>query len=209
MIQIKIDQAAVQRQMNDLVADQLPYATSRALTWLAVDCQTEIKRQLPQRFTLRNAWVKKGVRMKAATKTRLQSEVFHLDDYMERQEDGGIKYPLGRHLAIPVRVAGTARGIIKGNNRPKALLSKGSYKASRKKGGTHRVFKIDESTPDRQRHGMHPGIYMANGNNLMLLYRLIPKGNVKKRWEFETTCKQVVNSRFERLFQLSLSQALG
>lgn len=122
MIQVKVNADLVNRRLTDLEQKQLPFATARALTWLAMDVQKEERRELPRRFTIRNTWVAKGIRIKPAKKTRLVAEVYSRDDFMERQEEGGTKRPKqGQHLAVPVDARRNKRGIITKANRPTSI----------------------------------------------------------------------------------------
>jgi hypothetical protein len=79
----------------------LPYATAVALTRTAKRAQTKIRRNLPRRFIIRKKWVGKGVQIKPATKKRHVAVIFSRDEFMVRQEEGGIKRPKGRHIAVP------------------------------------------------------------------------------------------------------------
>lgn len=223
MISVESNIDRLIRDLTDAERKQLPFAIARSLTWTAQEIQTEVRRELPRRFIIRNTWVSKGIRITPADKRNMTAEVGSLEDFMERQEEGGTKYPtVGKHLAIPIKVKGTKRGIIRDKDRPKALLEAGVYRSTRKR--SNRVFKIDETTDPLIRHGLPMGIYASHpdrnrkgknrlphrqGNKgLTLLYALEPKGDVKERWEFEKTALRTVERRFDRIFKLSLDDAL-
>lgn len=62
-----------------------------ALTRMAKVIQQDIKKELPNNFTLRNNWIKRGIRITPATKQKQQSEVFTLDDFLALQDTGGTR----------------------------------------------------------------------------------------------------------------------
>jgi hypothetical protein len=214
-ISVKLDRVLLDR-LTDLHKKQIPFALARALTWTAQEAQKDIKDKLPSQFTLRNKFIQGGIQITPATKAGLVSEVGSITDFMGLQQEGGDKSPrVGKHLAIPVNVKGTAKGIIKKENRPRALLERGSYKSGRRK--ANRVFKIDENTPIKKRHGLSYGIYAAHtnqanrvkGRGITLLYALVRDAEVKPALEIDKTVEDTVSKRFPRLFSLSLDQAIA
>lgn len=190
---VKVDFASCLKAIDDFGARQVPFATAVALTSSAQDAALEVKRELPQRFVIRNDWVARGVRITPARKEALFSEVYSRDDFMARQEDGGIKRPSGRHIAIPAGVKRNKRDIVAKANRPKQLLDK------------KRVFKIDlgdgrQAIVARSTKKRYP---------IKVLYLLDDKVNVPARFGFARTVTVTASSRFERHFELAIRQGLS
>lgn len=179
--------------LNFVGSDQLPYVGARALTWTAQDCQREVQRLLPQRFTIRNTWTEKGIRIQPATKSNLTAVIYSRDDYMERQETGGTKTPKGRSLTLPTtNVKRSKRDIVQRGQRAKALLSKPGY-FSGTIGSTPGVWK-------------RPG---AEGGRPKLMFAYVFSAQVPARFGYEEAVTRTFNERFERLFDLSWGQAMG
>lgn len=219
LVSVQVNRADVER-FGNLAYKQLPFATARALTWTAQQAQGEVKESLPKHFKLRNSFVKNSVRISPATKASQQSEVGSTIDFMSLHETGGVKRPRGHYLAVPVNVKNGSRGKIGRRDRPKQLLAKGNYSST--KGRNNRIFKIDSSTPNSNRHGLPYGIYSDNGSavrkgkrkrtsgiGLTLLYALIPVGDIDERFELRETTSNTVAKQFDSLFAKSLSMALA
>lgn len=172
--------------------NQVPFAAAMALTRTAQDAQLELRRQLPQRFTIRNTWVSQGIRIVPATKTSLQSVVFSRDDFMVRQETGGTKTPTsGSSIAVPEGVRVNKRGIVTAANRPRRLLEKPrTFIATI--GGVRGIWQ--RTTKQRL--------------PLRLLYALVPAVRVAARFGFEATIRKIVDQRFSRQFELAFLTAL-
>ena len=214
MLNIHLDKKEIER-FGMLAEYHLPFATARALTWTAKDAQTKVRGELPKRFTIRNSWVSRGIQIVPAKLHNLEAEVGSRDKFMKRQEEGGTRYPLGKHIAIPAGVKGSKKAKIKPQDRPKALLAAGVYNSTRRR--ENRVFLVNEKTPPRYRHNLPIGIYAAQpnqkgtskkGQGLTMLYALERKAEIDKRFGFKQTAKAVVNDRFDRLFKLSLKLAV-
>ncbi|MBF0371620.1 MAG: hypothetical protein HQL52_19460, partial [Magnetococcales bacterium] len=124
MIQVEArDQGA--RQTLSGLEKQARFATAVALTCTAKDAQEEVRRQLPERFTIRTGWLAKGVRVRSARKNNLEAAVTVLDDFMALQETGGMrKSHSGEALAVPVGARPTPRSITRPSKFPGRLLQK-------------------------------------------------------------------------------------
>ncbi|MCW5737350.1 MAG: hypothetical protein KIS73_24705 [Enhydrobacter sp.] len=104
---------------------QVPFATARALTLTVRDAQTDIRAELPKRFTIRNSWVSKGIRIDPATKTKLEAAVGTLEPFMRLQETGGAGHARdASRKAVPKGAKRGKSGIIPKGQRPRALLNK-------------------------------------------------------------------------------------
>lgn len=209
---------------------QLAFALVLTYTRCAQAAQAAVRSKLPQQFTLRNNFVSQGIKVDPATKADPEAFVYlptdgqYSLDFMIIQETGGTKFPrVGKHLAIPMSVKrkrgrrGAIEGIIDEANRPKQLLATRDYKGAR--GRLNRVFLIDENTPERQRHGLFPGVYASNprrkgkhragiGEGLTMLYMLVPDADVDQRFDFLDTCEATVKAQGQGIFSDALTQAV-
>lgn len=202
MVDISVNTDDVSKWLLFLGRDQIPFAAARALTWTAQDAQKQVQRELPQRFTIRNTFVKRGIRVKPAKKTKLQSSVFTRSDgkfsidFMFQQETGGTKRGRSGDIAVPTDIArrkSGKRGIITKRMRQKALNRNSNefFKATMPD-GTKGIFK--------RRSGKRLPLDMY--------FVLIPSAPVDARFEFESTVKHIGSTRMERNFALSLTDAL-
>jgi hypothetical protein len=159
----------------------LKFALALALTRTAKAAQAEVIRQLPERFTIRTTWVKRGIRIIPATKKRLQSSVIVKDDFMIRQEEGGEKRSLTGHaVAIPVAIRASKRSVTRPSRYPGALLDKPRHFLA--------PFRSDPSTR---------GLFRRRGKkSLTLLYILKDSVDVPARFEFEETVGDVAAKVF-------------
>jgi hypothetical protein len=155
----------------------------KALTRTAVDASNTIRDELSDRFVLRRPWVGKGLRVKAAKKSSMESDVSHRDSFMTKQEEGGTERPYGRHFGIPAGIRKNERANIPRSRRPRSILDRSN------------VFKGDP-------HGRGEGIFQRMGNRkLMLLYLLVEKRTTAPIWHFEDTTVEVVEERFNEHFE--------
>lgn len=59
-----------------------------ALTWTGKDAVVEVKKEIAEKFTLRNKWAQMGVRTIGANKQKPYAEVYHKDKFMAQHETG-------------------------------------------------------------------------------------------------------------------------
>ena len=174
-------------------AQQFRFAVAKALTQTAADVQTEVKKNMPQRFTIRRPWVIQGIKMDKATKDSLTARVYSRDKFMTLQELGGEKSPLRNWIAIPTSaVKRTKTDIIRAADRPKALGDK--------------VAIVDV-------HGhkflaLKKGRKGSSGNQLRLLYLLVPRAHMQKRLGLEKDGMRVAPARFAVNLQQALQDAV-
>ncbi len=191
MIKIQTNSKEVAKRIGEMATKQFPFATARALTWTVKDAQKEVQRELPFDFTIRNNHVKRGIRITPANKRTLRAEVGSIDDFMALQAEGGIKRPKGRRLAIPVNARRNKKDIIRRPHRPRSILAKKDHFKGRTRSGREAIFK------------------RMPGHRLSLVYMLEPSARIKPRFNLEKTVNQVVQERFDRLFTLSMNDAVG
>lgn len=134
-VNISIDISGYVADVEEARNKDIPYATAAALTKTAQDGQIEMRRQVAQKFHLRNTWTQQNIKITRAEKLSwpITAEVYTdtanaatgAPDYLVRQEDGGEKVPHGggANLAIPTKyLRQYAPTIIPAPMRPRNLL---------------------------------------------------------------------------------------
>ncbi len=171
---------------------QVPFATARALTWTAQDCQKALQDRAATVFNnVKKWWLKQqptGIKIIAATKARLISSVYTKAHFTELQEEGGTKTPSrSKNLLIPSdkvpksrRKAGGAGIMLKTKN--VFSTAKGVY---RRKGGAKRKNQKRE-----------------------LLFHKDKRATVRPRFGFRRTAAGIAARKFKRNFFRSLEKAL-
>ncbi|WP_446744300.1 hypothetical protein [Silvibacterium acidisoli] len=150
-VRVKVDVTAAVQGLHELEKQHIPFALAATLTKVVKGAQGEVQGQLPSRFTLRNDFTQKGIRIKPAEKKSAVIEAdVHTDtanrktgapDYLGKQEDGGERVAFGghSHIAIPTKYLRQMIGEsspIPAELRPKALLTavNGRYATRTRKG---------------------------------------------------------------------------
>lgn len=171
----------------------VPFALARALTWTAKDAQGVVQEDLPNRYTLRNNWVKNGIRIVPAKKDEPQAVVGSLEPFMKRQEEGGTKKARDHsRVAVPVNARRNKRQMIPKGQRPAALK------------GKPKIFMVTK--------GSGSGILRRVGKArypLQLLYWLKRGVQVKPSFGFQANTSTTVKDRFGPNFVESLAQAIA
>lgn len=194
-ISVQTDIERAMAQLSSITeAQQFRFATARALTQTAVEVQTEVRKNMPGRFTIRRDWVIKGIQIERATKANLTATVFSRDKFMALQETGGVKGALRNYLAIPTSmVRRTPKDVIRKADRPAALGDKVSVVEF--KGHKYLALK-------KPRRG-------ANGQRLRFLYLLVPRAHLHERLGLSKDGQRVARARFVENLQASLAQAVA
>lgn len=192
-IRVTDDIARFTTGMADADKRHVPFALARALTWTAKDAQGVVQEDLPSRYTLRNNWVKNGIRITPAKKDDPQAVVGSLEPFMRRQEEGGTKKARDHsRVAVPVGARRNKRGVIPKGQRPAALK------------GKPKVFMITKASGS--------GIVRRVGKKrypLQLLYWLKRGVQVKPSFGFQANTSTTVRDRFGPHFVFSLRLAMG
>ncbi|WP_420905617.1 hypothetical protein [Candidatus Magnetaquiglobus chichijimensis] len=176
---------------------QLRFAAALALTNTAKDAQEEVRRQLPQRFTIRTGWVAKGIHVRAADKNTLQTSVRVLDPFMRMQEFGGDKQsPFGDSLGVPVGARPTPTSVTRPGSFPGAMLQRKGYFIAPIKHGSH-VKGVWKRTGRGRREQM------------TLMYVFSKQVRLKPRFGFRETVRRMAMEQFPRRFAEALRQALA
>jgi hypothetical protein len=191
-INVKHDVERIVVGLDDLAQRQIPFATARALTMTARDAQSDLRAEMPKRFTLRTSRVNKGIRITPATKGNLAAVVGSIDWFMRDQETGGTRKASGHRIAVPKGVRRTKRDLISKALRPTPVRDK------------PRVFLVKAASGagimQRQGQGRCP---------ITALYWLKKSVSIKPRFGFKAQVEATVRDRFESNFMISLSQAIS
>lgn len=179
--------------LEKLKTDQIPFATSLALNLTLKDSQTEVRNQLPRRFSIRRPWVPRGVVVKPSSKRQLWGTISQRDPFMALHEPGGTKQPKGRAIAVPagkLRTEAKTRVLTK-SKRPRAQLRKKSVFRGETKKGTPAIIKRGNarSAPE-------------------VLFLLIGSAKVKPRFQFASTIERTVRKTWPRNFGKALARAI-
>jgi hypothetical protein len=175
-------------QSDDLavIQKEITKDTASALSRAAADGAFAVREELPKKFTLRNGYVKRGIRYRKAYPDRPVAEVYSRDAFMTKQEDGG-SFSKGSHrFAIPKAVRSSEKSLVPRAKKPRYILS-----------NKDRIFKVSKNDARNPNPGTE-GIYMRIRNNkrLKLLYLLSGRRKYKPRWEFEETVEETAMKGF-------------
>ncbi len=173
---------------------QMAFAAASAITSTAYEVQTEVRRNMPQRFTLRRQWIVQGIRVDKATKQSLTATVYSRDKFMGLQEAGGVKSPLRNYIAVPTKaVRRTKTQLIAKSDLPAALGDK--VAVVEYNGDKYLALK-------KARKGAN------KGGQLRLLYLLVPRANLHQRLGLEKDGRRVARERFGPNFSRAIERAI-
>ena len=203
---IDLELSSALQGLDDLRRRQIPYALALALTRTAQAAQSEIKNELPSRFTIRNAFVERGVKIKTASKRDQEAAVFWqapvasrraFAQSLARQETGGTKTPSNRWLAIPRPAVEKRRG--KGGMIPKrwrpgqALKRKDVFIAKTQTAGVMAIYR--RTTKKR-----YP---------IEALYTLTDRIRVRETFQFVPTARAAARQVFKKEFGKAFAKAIA
>ena len=182
------------RQLKTIAEErQFKFSVAKALTNTAVEVQKEVRKNMPQRFTIRRQWVVNGIKMERATKDNLTATVYSRDKFMGLQELGGPKSPLRNYLALPTSmVRRTKTDVIKMADRPKNL------------GDKVEIVEIE----GRKWLALKRPRKAANGQRLKLLYLLVPRARLQKRLGLGDDAIKISKQRFTENLRAAMEFAL-
>lgn len=178
--------------LDQSVRKQLPFATAVSLTRLARESRDEIRSDMTNRFTLRSTRVPKGIQFNRAEKKDWPhsfAEVGSKDEFMVKQEVGGIKKPeSGTNIAIPTRIVKRGRS----GKIPKRLLPRA---IGNRKGSAKTADAIMRKRTKRSPLG--------------IMYLLRHTVKIDKRLGMQETTTKVVSSRYSAIFAKELQAAMN
>jgi len=201
MLQGKISVSIVGNKNLD---KQTTFALASALTLTAKEIQTETIKTLEGTFTVRNNWNKPsnalGVRVKPATKQKLETWIGTAADFLEKfiREPAGsivLKIPQGEFLAIPTtNVRRTKRDIIRATQRPQKLRGKRDFVLPMKSGKGFVLFQ-------EQGRGVN--------TKRVALYILVPRAKIREKDVLFGPAKRVFEKRFPQIYENQLRRAFA
>lgn len=204
--------------LDEFEAQQLPFAYSNTVNRMAFEGMYEVRRQMPDRFTLRRPWVQKGVRVEKGTKRNPEAGVYTKQWYMEDQEAGARRRPRhGNRLfrpALAIRRGGVISGLP--TKRPKTLLKQiraANVRQRNAKSTGRRARSRKNPTPfvQRMRSGK-VGIFVRRGERrypIVLLYAMERFVEIEPRWEFAETMHRMTDKQIRGIFAQELQKALA
>jgi len=219
---VTVDVSKAVAGLDELQKRQIPFALAKTLTGCAKRGQAGVQESLGGKFTLRNNFTLRGIRIKPADKNGsvIEADV-HTDtanrssgapDYLLAQDEGAEKTPYGGHsyIAVPTRYFRQkfGNGAIRAELRPKNLLGAvgGRYTTiNRKKQIALKnqrmvagyVFFIQDLKDG------HKAIMGrdAQGHDPEPFYFLISEAKIKPVLEMEKTVNTAVQKAFPELWQ--------
>lgn len=125
-IKLHFEGDAIRRMQDDEIRKQAKFALAKTLTGAAFEARKAAQKHLNRRLELKTQFLPKSVVVNKATKIRLYSEVGFLDRawLVPLLEEGGIRRPRGRTIAVPQDVKRGKRGNITKAKRPRQILDK-------------------------------------------------------------------------------------
>lgn len=198
-ITITTDVVKLSGKLTNLATKQIPFATQEAINRMAYGAQKQVQQELSSHFTIRRQWVSKGIQVNKASKAtwpNVMAEVGTKDEFMKRQELGGMKTPRkGGTVAVPVAARPQKTVVTPQSKWPGRLRSSRRQKffAIKSKAGNRLIM---------QRVGKGPA-------GLKVFYMLKKDVNVPKRWNFVQTVEQRVAGNWDKEFGRALAYALA
>lgn len=176
------------------VRRQIPFAISSGLTDTAEDIRDAEVKHLLAVFDVRGNWWKEnrryGLRYKAARKTKPVAEVYTRAHWLFDHVHGGTRSESGKRRGVPksASIRRTQTGSIRMSDRPLRIPK--SYKIPIS-GGKSLLLR-------RKQGGMDPE----------LMYLLIPRARIKKRFYFYETAHRTARKVGQKNFDKALDRAI-
>jgi hypothetical protein len=194
----------VQDEFRDINANQIPFATAKSLTMTAQDGQRGVQEHMGEKFVLRQqSFMKKGVRISAATKAKLEAIVGDIHGFMELQETGGTKLPYKEFICVPI--IGGARSSLSANirddDKPHAVMSRGGFIRN---GVMYAVLVRRQ----RMAKGTQGPRFATRTGDIKPMYVLVHQAHLKDRYQFLATVTAIVQANFRNNFALAFQQAV-
>ena len=195
-LRVRFDVEPLRRWVDDAIARNIPYATSRALNGVAFAIRKELIRDLPSTFTIRNTWTKRGMRVNMATKTKLYAEVGSTRPYMKAQAEGGDR-PKGPGLVgIPLEARKPkTKKVHLPSKWPRQLLKK-------------RNAKLIPATVRGDQKAAVVLFRRSKTAKWRAWWLLVPRVRLHKRWNLDGTAQQITHKEWKRLAKNAMEDAL-
>ncbi len=210
-IRVTVESAGVERHLLELRRDQVPFATSLALNNTGKAVQSAQQETIRRNFKIRRTWVLQGVKIaRFSTKARLVVTIMidRARDFLDKFEEGGIKRPRGKHLAIPNEVRRTKSDIVGKAQRPRSFgfvfFGRGTKATIYK--GNRRTFLM--AKPDGS-GGIFQRVGRRGGSRLKKLYSFTRDARIAPMLHFHDVARRVVSRVFPEEFRKAFAQALA
>lgn len=213
MITVKVDAARLERRLQAIAGDQVPFATALALTNTARDCSKALTEELPKHLDNPTPFTLKAFTIERAEKATLRARVFAKDAqgrYLKWQIDGGDRAPSRKLQRLPAEITLNAYGNLPaGEIKRLVALAKAGKRVSKARGAKVGVSsKVDLFYGDPG-GGRAVGIYkrIVKGDQEFLVPLVImPQGPVKYRPRFPA--EQIVRGTAARVFPERFREAM-
>lgn len=196
---------------------EIPYAVSLGINDTAFAGRKSVQKNLGKKFDLKSKWAVKGVRVQKSSKrqTVQSATVYHVDDYMEDHEDGGVRRPKrgSNKLLVKTKTFRGRSARVSRSKSPSALLSE--YKGPRAAGkmggrgnrgkGRTKWFKYENSEYffiARRKNRSKK----ARRDNLIYAYFSLKKAKYGKRMHFKKTVTGVAKNVGPRMIAKHLNR---
>ena len=218
MIKVRFQTQSFRRGLEAARRNQIPFATSMALSNVAYGARNLLRFNLSRHFTLRRAQhIKGGIRAERATKLDLKSSVGSIDQYMALQAESGTKRGQAPGLAAIVptkKLRKTLQSVIPKRLYPEKLVGRAAAqrrslqadeKRSRLKSRKPFVTQLD--TGDSKRSFI---VRRATKKRypLQILWILPRKVKIPERWDFDEQVGEYVRANWGREMTRALDRAL-
>lgn len=192
--EVRTDTRPAERFVQFVFAEQMPFATAKALNDTAKDFQKAQRSRLDRIFTLRQKlFAERAIKIKPfASKDSLEARISvdapgGKSDVFAKFETDTVKDPLDGSVAVPTEhVPRTASGIVRKNWRPKRVLDRTFQEPFRaflaKRGNGRRAIWFDE------------------GDRIVPLYWLVDRVPIEPDLKFVETANKTVDERFQANF---------
>lgn len=206
---ISTNAAQVARQIEEF-ADQIPYATARALSYTAQDAQGYLRDHLDDHMTVRGTWVRNSIRYRPAKKgVSPVAYVGSVYEPMALQVEGGAKEGVrGRDVAVPVWARRDKTNRTSPEMWPARLIARaaGAMRARdfNLRLSRSRVFVIPIGDGNQ---GVYERLGRGERGRLRLWWVLRDSVEIEPRWPAYGEVAQVVRSEFGDNFWAAMEQA--
>ncbi len=204
---------SISTEGNPNLDRQVTFALATALTAVAKEAQTAVRKTLHDHFQIRTNWDVQGplaIKIKPATKQDLEAWVgtgFASLEKFLRQDTGIIvDLPQGRYFAIPTsNVRRTPRDLIRAMQRPKALRGKRDFIIKTRARGILVLFqRIGHGKRSRSKARSTHG-----DPNMIALYVLYPERKIKEVDVLFGPTVAVFEKRFADILAVQLQKAFA
>ncbi|MDE3022247.1 MAG: hypothetical protein KGI54_10340 [Pseudomonadota bacterium] len=215
-INVRSELQKVQKQLSSLAYQQLPFATSTALTALAKRVQMEEKKNLSDTFKNPTPFTKNSIGIKAAQKNNPEAIVYMKDiaaQYLAPYEFGGDHFLSGKALLNPKDITLNQYGNIPRNtiarlkNRKDIFIGQVKTRSGEVVNG---VWQRPSRMPTgNQRHSKRMTKTANTSGHLKLLIRFGRSLPVKQHLKYFEMANKIVKQHFNAEFGSALAKAIS